>query len=171
VERAHQEAQQDVTATALRATSLPPPEPGPRLAAGATRTLLLVATAARATQIGQGSHPPVGAARRRRQGKQISFRGGSTSTGGDGSRLGGGDGANGVQSGGRSSRHWSCRGAERRWRLCGRARRGSALYALADADASAKEARRRKRGGGWGEAERTRRTNDQQAAAAASASR
>jgi hypothetical protein len=40
------------------------------------RTLLLLATTARAMQIGQASHPPVGAARRRRQGKEISLRGG-----------------------------------------------------------------------------------------------
>jgi hypothetical protein len=40
------------------------------------RTLLLLATAARATLIGQASHPPVGAARRRQQGKEISLRGG-----------------------------------------------------------------------------------------------
>jgi hypothetical protein len=139
------------------------------LAAGATRTLLLVATAARATQIGQASHPPVGAARWRRQGKEISLRGGGgggggprpgargggvgggpgppprrrTSTWGDGSGLGGGDGANGVQSGGRSGRHWSCRAAERRWRMCGRARR-EALYT----PSLTLTPRRRRRGGG-----------------------
>jgi hypothetical protein len=39
------------------------------------RTLLLLATATRATQIGQASHSPVGAARWRRQGKEISLRG------------------------------------------------------------------------------------------------
>jgi hypothetical protein len=42
---------------------------------GSMRTLLLLATAARATQIGQASHQPVGVARRRRQGKEISLRG------------------------------------------------------------------------------------------------
>jgi hypothetical protein len=42
---------------------------------GSISTLLLLTTAARATQIGQASHPPVGAARRRRQGKEISLRG------------------------------------------------------------------------------------------------
>jgi hypothetical protein len=81
---------------------------------GSMCTLLLLATTARAMQIGHASHPPIGAARRRRQGKEISL-GGSTGTGGDGSGLGGGDDANGVQSGGRSGRHWSCRGAEMGW--------------------------------------------------------
>jgi hypothetical protein len=42
---------------------------------GSMRTLLLLATAARATQIGQASHPRVGTVRRRRQGKEISLRG------------------------------------------------------------------------------------------------
>jgi hypothetical protein len=63
---------------------------------GFMRTLLLLATAARATQIGQASHSPVGAARRRRHGKEISLRGGSTGTGGDGSGLGGGESGCGV---------------------------------------------------------------------------
>jgi len=89
----------------LRATSLPlPEEPGPPLAAApaATRTLLLLATAA---QIGQVSHAPRGP---RRQGQKVSFGvWWGKYTWGGGSGLGGGDGADGVQRGGRSGRHWS----------------------------------------------------------------
>jgi len=125
------------------------------LAAAATRTLLLLATAAQATQIGQVSQPPVVA------------------------RCGAGDRVRRLAFGGRykylGRQIWAWRrrrrrrraarrtqrpplvssrsGVERRWRRCGRARRGVALYT------PSLSPRRRERGGGSeaGEAESTRR--------------